>query len=140
MLEPVIKDLNLDMTYNQLAASVSVTPVNETQIMNLMVQDTNPERARDIANKIPEVFGKEAKRITNANKVEVIDKAILSKAPINSNKTMNMVIAAVLGAMIGLFVIFLIEYLDNKIKTPQDIQKYLELPILGVIPDEGLIK
>lgn len=140
VLEPVIKDLNLDMTYNQLSASVSVTPVNETQIMNLMVQDTNPERARDIANKIPEVFGKEAKRITNANKVEVIDKAILSKAPINSNKTMNMVIAAVLGAMIGLFVIFLIEYLDNKIKTPQDIQKHLELPILGVIPDEGLIK
>ncbi|MCR8746788.1 YveK family protein [Romboutsia lituseburensis] len=140
VLEPVIKDLNLDMSYNQLAASVSVTPVNETQIMNLMVQDTNPERARDIANKIPNVFSKEAKRITNANKVEVIDKAILSKVPVNSNKTMNMVIAAVLGVMIGLFVIFLIEYLDNKIKTPQDIQKHLELPILGVIPDEGLIK
>jgi capsular polysaccharide biosynthesis protein len=53
---------------------------------------------------------------------------------------MNVAIAAVLGVMIGLFVVFLIEYLDNKIKTPQDIEKYLGLPILGVIPNEKLVK
>lgn len=140
VLEPVIKDLNLDMSYNQLAGQISVEPVNETQIMNLMVQDVNPKRAKDIANHIPQVFTKEVKRITDANKVEVIDKALLPKFPTNSNQTMNILIAAVLGMMIGLFVIFLIEYLDNKIKTPQDIQKHLGLPVLGVIPDEGLVK
>ena len=53
---------------------------------------------------------------------------------------MNVAIAAVLGVMIGLFVVFLIEYLDNKIKTPQDIEKHLGLPILGVIPNEKLAK
>ena len=51
---------------------------------------------------------------------------------------MNMAIAAVLGAMIGLFVVFLIEYLDNKLKTPQDIEKYLGLSVLGVVPNEKL--
>ena len=57
-------------------------------------------------------------------------------APIKPNKVMNIAIAGVLGVMIGLFVIFLLEYLDNKIKTPQDIEKHLGLPLLGVIPDE----
>ena len=41
-----------------------------------------------------------------------------------------------LGVMIGLFIIILIEFLNNKIKTPQDIEKELGLPLLGVIPEE----
>ena len=51
---------------------------------------------------------------------------------------MNVAIAAVLGMMIGLFVVFVLEYLDNKIKTPQDVEKHLDLPILGVIPNEKI--
>ena len=68
--------------------------------------------------------------------IEVIDKAIVPKIPVKPNKIMNIAIAGVLGVMISLFVIFLLEYMDNKIKSPQDIQKYLELPLLGVVPDE----
>ena len=84
-------------------------------------------------------FTKQVKRITNANGVEVIDKAITPKSPIKPNKMMNVAVAAVLGMMIGLFIVFLIEYLDNKIKTPQDIEKHLGLPVLGVIPNEELV-
>ena len=95
------------------------------------------EKARDIANEIPKVFKKEAKRITKANDIQVIDKAILPQSPIKPNKMMNITIAAALGAMIGLFVVFLIEYLDNKLKTPQDVEEYLELPLLGVVIREN---
>ena len=96
------------------------------------------KKQEDIANEIPKVFKKEAKRITKANDIQVIDKAILPQNPIKPNKMMNMAIAAVLGAMIGLFVVFLIEYLDNKLKTPQDIEKHLGLSVLGVVPNEKL--
>ena len=116
----------------------NVSPVKDTQIISISVQDTNKEKARDIANEIPKVFKKEAKRITKANDIQVIDKAILPQNPIKPNKMMNMAIAAVLGAMIGLFVVFLIEYLDNKLKTPQDIEKHLGLSVLGVVPNEKL--
>ncbi|MDO7204752.1 GNVR domain-containing protein [Paraclostridium bifermentans] len=67
----------------------------------------------------------------------MIDKGIVPKTPIKPNKVMNIAIAAVLGIMISLFVIFLLEYLDNKIKVPQDIEKHLGLPLLGVIPHEN---
>lgn len=140
VIEPVIKKLDLDETYEQLARQITVAPVKDTQIINISVEDKNATKARDIANELPKVFTKEAKRITKANSVEVIDKAITPKNPIKPNKAMNVAIAAVLGFMIGLFVVFLIEYLDNKIKTPQDIEKYLDLPILGVIPNEGSVK
>mgnify|MGYP002566520096 FL=1 len=138
VLEDVIKNLKLDNEYEELANNVTVSPVKDTQIISISVQDTNKEKARDIANEIPKVFKKEAKRITKANDIQVIDKAILPQNPIKPNKMMNMAIAAVLGAMIGLFVVFLIEYLDNKLKTPQDIEKHLGLSVLGVVPNEKL--
>ena len=138
VLDDVIKNLKLDDRYEDLAKNVTVSPVKDTQIISISVQDTNKEKARDIANEIPKVFKKEAKRITKANDIQVIDKAILPQNPIKPNKMMNMAIAAVLGAMIGLFVVFLIEYLDNKLKTPQDIEKHLGLSVLGVVPNEKL--
>ena len=138
VLDDVIKNLKLDDEYGDLVNNVTVSPVKDTQIISISVQDTNKEKARDIANEIPKVFKKEAKRITKANDIQVIDKAILPQNPIKPNKMMNMAIAAVLGAMIGLFVVFLIEYLDNKLKTPQDIEKHLGLSVLGVVPNEKL--
>lgn len=138
VLDDVIKNLKLDDKYGNLVKYVTVSPVKDTQIISISVQDTNKEKARDIANEIPKVFKKEVKRITKANDIQVIDKAILPQNPIKPNKMMNMAIAAVLGAMIGLFVVFLIEYLDNKLKTPQDIEKHLGLSVLGVVPNEKL--
>ena len=138
VLEPVIEKLGLVISYEALSKMVTVSPVKDTQIINISVQDTNPLKAKDIANSIPEVFTKEVKRITKANSVEVIDKAVEPLSPIKPNKLMNVLIAFVLGIMIGLFVVFLIEYMDNKMKTPQDVEKHLDLPILGVIPKEKM--
>lgn len=138
VLEDVIKNLKLDDDYEDLVNNITVSPVKDTQIISISVQDTNKEKARDIANEIPKVFEKEAKRITKANDVQVIDKATLPKNPIKPNKVMNVLIAFVLGTMIGLFVVFLIEYLDNKMKTPQDIEKHLGLSVIGVIPNEDI--
>ena len=138
VLEDVISNLKLDSEYEDLVEKITVSPVQDTQIISISVQDTNPKKARDIANEIPKVFEKEVKRITKANDIQVIDKAILPENPIKPNKIMNVAIAAVLGMMIGLFIVFLLEYLDNKIKTPQDVEKHLDLPILGVIPNEKI--
>lgn len=138
VLESVISNLKLDSEYEDLVEKITVSPVKDTQIISISVQDTNPKKARDIANEIPKVFEKEVKRITKANDIQVIDKAILPENPIKPNKMMNVAIAAVLGMMIGLFVVFVLEYLDNKIKTPQDVEKHLGLPILGVIPNEKI--
>ncbi len=138
VINPVIKNLGLEETYDELVKKINVSPVKDTQIINISVQDINPKKARDIANEIPEVFTKEAKRITKTNDIQVIDKAILPEEAVKPNKIMNIAISAVLGMMIGLFIVFLIEYLDNGLKTPQDIEKHLGLPVLGVVPNESL--
>lgn len=136
VLDDVIKNLDLDESYGQLSGKISVSTVSDTQIIKISVQDTNKSNAAKIANEIPKVFTKEAIRVADANGVEVIDKAQTPVNPVSPNKKMNILIAGVLGVMIGLFIIILIEFLNNKIKTPQDIEKELGLPLLGVIPEE----
>lgn len=136
VLQPVIEKLNLEMTPQQLAGMISVSQVNDTHIMNLSVTDTDPDRAKAIANTIPGVFTEEVKRTIKANGVEVLDPS-LGGYPIVSNSSNKVLIAGVLGVMIGLFIIFLIEFLDNKVKTPQDMEKYFNIPVLGVIPNEN---
>ncbi|CEN79985.1 YveK family protein [Paraclostridium sordellii] len=140
VLDSVIKKLDLNMDYEVLEKKIAVSPVKDTQIMSVTVQDTNPEEARDIANCIPKIFTKEVKRITKANSVEVIDKAITPEQPVKPSKVMNISIAAVLGFMISMGIVFTLEYMDNKIKSPQDIEKYIDLPILGVVPNENMDK
>ena len=111
----------LAVTYGEIIKSRSVL---DDVIKNLKLDDEYGDLVKNV--------------ITKANDIQVIDKAILPQNPIKPNKMMNMAIAAVLGAMIGLFVVFLIEYLDNKLKTPQDIEKHLGLSVLGVVPNEKL--
>lgn len=136
VLEPVIEKLNLEIKPQQLSGMISVSQVNNTHIMNLSVTDTDPDRAKNIANTIPGVFTEEVKRTIKANGVEVLDQS-LGGYPIASNNSRKVGIAGVLGVMIGLFIIFLIEFLDNKVKTPQDMEKYFNIPVLGIIPNEN---
>ena len=140
VINGVSKELGLSTEYQKMVDKITVSPIKDTQIISISVQDTNPKRAEDIANAIPSVFTKEVKRITKANNVKIIDKANLPKHPIKPNKIINILIAAVLGVMISLFVVFLLEYMDNKIKSPQDIEKHLGLPLLGVVPHECKVK
>ena len=134
VITSTIDKLGLDMTYEALAGAVSVTNVSDTQIIKISVQHNNPLIATKICNTIPEIFSKEVQRIVKASGVEVVDKAIVPENPIKPNKKMNVLIAMVLGAMVSIFIIFLIEALNTKIKEPKDIEEKLGIPVFGVVP------
>lgn len=114
VLNEVEDSLDLKCGYEELSDKVNVSSINKTQIISVSVQDTNPKIATDIANAIPTAFQQEVKRITQANDVKVIDKAVVPNQPIKPNKATIIAISAILGIMISLFIIFLLEYLGPK--------------------------
>lgn len=134
VITSTIDKLNLDMTYEDLSEAVSITNVENTQIIKISVKNENPRVAATICNTIPEIFSTEVQRIVKASGTEVIDKAAEPEEPIKPNKKMNILIATVLGAMVSVFVIFLRESLNTKIKEPKDIEEKLGLPVFGVVP------
>lgn len=134
VITSTINKLNLDMTYEELSGAISVTNVADTQIIKISVQNGNPTLAARICNTIPQIFESEVKRIVKASGTEVIDKATIPTNPIKPNKKMNVLIAMVLGVMGSVFIIFLIEALNTKVKEPKDIEEKLGIPVFGVIP------
>jgi capsular polysaccharide biosynthesis protein len=136
ILDLVIKDLNLNMTTSQLNGKINVQSEQNSQVVNISVQDADPNLAADIANKTASTFQKEIKDIMNVDNVSILAKAVVldNQSPIKPQPLMNIAIALVVGLMIGVGLAFLLEYLDNTIKTEQDIEQTLGLPVLGGIP------
>ncbi len=135
VLEQVISQPELPYTYENLLNMTTAQQVGATEILKISVKNESPERASEIANKISSVFIKEVMRILKVNNVEIIDVAIPMVEPINVRTAMNMAISIVLGLMLGVFLAFVLEYLDHTIKTEVDVEKHLGLTVLGVIPD-----
>ncbi len=132
--DEVIKKMGLGLNYKEFEEKVSVNPVEDTEIIKIEVTDKKPQVAAAIANVTAEVFMKNVKNIMKVENIQVIDKAQTPEKPIKPRPMMNMIIAGVLGFMISIFVVFILEALNNTIKTPEDVDHYLGLPVIGTIP------
>jgi capsular polysaccharide biosynthesis protein len=135
ILELVIKELDLDQTVTELQEKIQVASEKDSQVATITVEDPDPKHAADIANTIASVFKQEIVKIMNVDNVTILSKAEVGDhpTPVKPKPVLNMAIAFVVGLMTGVGIAFLLEYLDNTIKTEQDIEKLLELPVLGVI-------
>ncbi|AGK55932.1 YveK family protein [Bacillus sp. 1NLA3E] len=135
VLDLVVKELGLNMTTAELNEKVTVQNEKDSQVVNIAVQDPSQAKAAQIANKIADVFKKEIVKIMNVDNVSILAIATVAEhpSPIKPNPPLNVAIALVVGLMAGVGLAFLLEYLDNTIKTEQDIEKILGLPVLGVI-------
>lgn len=123
-----------DITAGQISSMLTVNSKNDTRIFEISVQNTDPVLASEIANRTAQVFKEKAIELLHEQNVQVIDVAVTPTSPIKPNKLMNVAIAMMLGLMLGLGVAFLIEFLDNTIKSVEDVQKHLGLPVIGSIP------
>ena len=134
VMEKVLKEVRSDMSLDSLRSKVSVNSEGNTGIIRITVEDTQPEKARDIANSLARVFMNEVESLLRMDNVQIIDIAKAPVSPIKPKVMMNIAIAFILGLMISLGIVLLLEYLDNTIKTPEDVQKYMGLPVIGIIP------
>lgn len=135
ILDLVAQELGNGLTAAQLNGKVTVGSETESQVVNISVQDEDANRAAEIANTVANVFSKEIVELMSVDNVSILSPAVITdgQAPIKPQPVLNIAIALVVGLMAGVGLAFLIEYFDNTVKNEQDIEKTLELPILGVI-------
>ena len=131
----VINELGLtNMSVDQLADRISVEQRTETRVIEISVADTDPNMAMLITNKVAEVFQRKIVDIMQLENVQIIDKAEFPIYPASPNIRVNVTIGLILGFMVGIGIIFLIGYLDDTVKTSEDVKKYVDLPVIGAIP------
>lgn len=134
VLEKVIEQLGLNMSTGDLRSKVQVNSVSDTEIIRISVEGQDANFATELANSIAVVFMGEIGGIMKMDNVQFIDPAQTPINPIKPRPMLNMAIAGVLGMMVSVFAIFLLEYFDNTIKTVDDVEHKIGLPVLGSIP------
>lgn len=135
ILSKVIDNLDLSTTPELLNKKITVSNEQNSQVINVSVEDPELQKAIDIANMTAEVFQEDIRTLMNVDNVNILSLAAKSKngLPVKPIPLLNMAIAAGIGLILGIGITFLIEYLDTTVKTEQDIDDLLELPILGLI-------
>ncbi|MDA8226445.1 MAG: Wzz/FepE/Etk N-terminal domain-containing protein [Desulfitobacterium hafniense] len=133
--QSVINHLDLTMSVAELDKLITINPVKTTEILEIQVMNTNPELATDIANSMAAEFSKAVIEIKKVDSVSIVDTAVVPNNPVKPNKMLNILIAYVVGLMAAFGLVFLLEYLDNTIKTSSDVENVLGIPVLGVIPN-----
>lgn len=142
LLESVRADLGISKTVD-LAKKIKVTPEPNTTILDVSVQDTNPALARDLANRLVADFITEVKQIQqqeaqtpnarSADNLVVVSPAVLPDRPVSPSIPLNVAIAFAAGLLVALGIAFLLEYLDQSIKSDEELTERFGLLSIGHI-------
>ena len=134
VMEQVIAVLNLDMKPEQLMGMVSVEAATDSRILTIKVESDDPKQAKEIADAVRESVSVQITEIMNADSVNTVEEGNLPTSPSSPNVKKNMMLGALLGLVISMGFIVLISILDDTVKTPDDVEKYLGLNVLTSIP------
>lgn len=135
--EQVIRELNLDMSHSDLVSSITVTAPEDTRILQIEVENTNPVLAKQLADSIAEVSAKRMVSVMEMEKVNVVEPGNLPLEPSSPSILKNTIIGGVAGGFVAAFLILFVYYMNDTIKSLEDVEKYLGLTTLGTLPLES---
>ncbi|MBS4197559.1 YveK family protein [Lederbergia citri] len=138
VLESVIKELSLKKSPASLAGQISVYNIDESQVVRISVTDTDSKRAVEIANATAKVFSEKIPRILKFKEdkedIRILSEATENPSPINGSNPNKIILAAmVFGMVLGIGLLFLIDSLDDSIKSESDIEMILGIQVLGSV-------
>ncbi|MBO7744912.1 lipopolysaccharide biosynthesis protein [Paenibacillus sp. MWE-103] len=127
---------DLHASADELIARVSVGSVSDTQVMTISATDTNYTRAAKMANAVSTVFQQEVKTLMKLDNVSILNPADTTKhpGPLSPHPTTNIMVAFIVSALIGIGIAFVLDQLDNTVKTEEDVAELLGVTALAAIP------
>ncbi|WP_228282620.1 YveK family protein [Rubrobacter tropicus] len=141
--DAVIQNLDLQTTPDEFLAGMSVEQVAETQVIEVSYTDSDPERASQIANTIGDEFSGQVSEVSSsANSITAVtwEKAAVPSSPISPNLLRNGLLALVLGLMLGVGLAFLLEYLDDSWRSPEEAMQVSGVPTFAAVREFRLPK
>lgn len=134
ILREVLSNLDIkELSENDVRKNVTVSALKDTEVIEITVTNENATYAAKIANGIAESFTKQVAEIYNINNVHVVDKAEVAEGPYNINHKKDVAIFALIGLVVAAGYVLLVNMLDTTVKSSDDIEKNIEVPVLASI-------
>lgn len=139
VLEQVMKNCEIeDESYETFAGRIAIQTVVDTRIISITVTDTDPQMAQKLANGIREEAAVHIKNVTDVEAVNVADEANLPMNPSSPSVVKYSALGAFIGMFLSMGAVVVAFLMDDTIKTSEDIEKYLGLSTLAMIPNEDI--
>jgi capsular polysaccharide biosynthesis protein len=133
ILDKVIKELNLDKSAEELAGQISVASIDGSQVVSISVVDSDPILAAKIADKTAQIFKNEIPNIVGQDYIKLLSNAKVNPSPINQENNNKLYLAIIAGFVVGVGFAFLIESLDDRIRSEKEIEAIFGVQVLGRI-------
>lgn len=130
----VAEDVNLDYTAAEIRDMLSMSALNNTEILQIKVRNKNARHAAIVVNSILNMADDEIIRVVKAGSVEIIDEGGVPKAPSSPNVKLNTISGAIIGAFLAMMIIVLVHIMDVSVRGEEDILERYDISVLGVIP------
>jgi capsular polysaccharide biosynthesis protein len=131
----VINRLNLDsLTEEELAKKVTVNLKNDARMFEIKVRDTNNVRAKEIVDTINSIFQERVKGLMKIEKLDVVDEAEIPLKPISPKPLTNILIVYFTSLFLVICAVFMMEYLDDRLESIEDVEMLLDINVIGIIP------
>ena len=142
ILQQVIDNLRLDLKPEALRTRLSSSGTRDNQAILLTVDDPDSGQAPRIATAVAQTFLQDhSLRMQNVTRSDQIDLLLYDKATPSTlfrpQTRLNVLAGAIFGLVLGTLLVFLLEYLDDTLKTPEDVERILGIPVVGRIPTLG---
>lgn len=134
IMSEVAKDVGLENA-SSVKKCVTVTNQTDTEIVTITATTTDPKLSKDIANGTVNTFIKTMQKNLNVRNIEVVDKAKLSYIPSGPNVKKNTLLATMVGFVLGCGYATLRFLFDNRLRTKEEAEKYLGIPVFCEIPE-----
>lgn len=134
VVEKVISNLKLEMSYNQLCSKISVENQTDTRILTMTVTDPDPYTAKMIVDELTNVVVERVAEIMDTDEPGIVENGNIAEAPSTPNMKKNCLMGGLVGVLLSGGIIVLLFLLDDSIKSADDVEKYLEINVLGSIP------
>lgn len=129
-----LQGTSLELKPEAVLANLTVSPVADTQILQIKYKSNNPQEAKVVIQELTDEFIKTSKELVPNGNIKTIEEVQLPEKPVSPNKKMNIAIAFLLGLMVSMGLAFLLEFLDNTFKSKEELERELDIPVIGVIP------
>lgn len=134
VLNTVAENLGLDVSYEQFRNAVSISNPENSRIIEIYVRTTSPHASQQIADEICEVARVKMLDLLGVDKVNIFSSAYLPASPSSPSFSRNMMIGFLTGVLISAAYLFIVICTNDKISDEDEIEQYLGLCTLGVIP------
>ncbi|VUX23591.1 Capsular polysaccharide type 8 biosynthesis protein cap8A [Dorea longicatena] len=133
VINGVIKEMDLNMTYDQLKNSVNITNPSDSHILQIEVTNPDPKLAKDISNTMANAVAENIASVMATDKPSIAEKAVTPGAPSSPNLMKNIAMGGIVGAALAVGLIVLGYMMDDTIKTEEDVRKYLQINTLASV-------